>query len=182
MHAAILLGEALKNQYGETSRWDLANGWNNGNDMGLFNIGDEPGVSRWNPRPSFFYMYYLRKTMGDRLLDTKVTAGADVLAYGSSFTSGEKALMLVNKGTYAQTVHVTLQNAKPGNRFYWYTLTGGTDNGEFSGSVFVNGHGPSQPTGGPADYATLKAYSASTQNGINISMAARSVIYLVIEK
>src|SRR5665213_1600607 len=51
MHAAILLGEALKNKYGETSRWDLANGWNNGNDMGLFNIGDQPGIPKWNPRP-----------------------------------------------------------------------------------------------------------------------------------
>ncbi|MGZ3846065.1 MAG: alpha-L-arabinofuranosidase, partial [Flavisolibacter sp.] len=51
MHAAILLNEALKNKYGLTARWDLANGWSNGNDHGLFNIGDEPNVTKWNPRP-----------------------------------------------------------------------------------------------------------------------------------
>jgi hypothetical protein len=31
MHTAILLGEALKHKYGETSRWDLANGWSSRN-------------------------------------------------------------------------------------------------------------------------------------------------------
>ena len=44
MHAAILLGEALSNKYGMTSRWDFANGWAAGNDHGLFNKGDEPGA------------------------------------------------------------------------------------------------------------------------------------------
>src|SRR6185436_12614216 len=29
IHATILLGEAIKNKYGQTSRWDLANGWSN---------------------------------------------------------------------------------------------------------------------------------------------------------
>ena len=61
MHATILLGEAIKNKYGMTSRWDMANGWESGNDHGLFNIGDEPGVSKWNPRPAFYYMYYFQK-------------------------------------------------------------------------------------------------------------------------
>src|SRR5215204_4864468 len=155
MHAAILLGESLKNKYGETSRWDLANGWNNGNDHGLFNIGDELGVSKWNPRPAFYYMYYFQKMIGDRLHNT--TVSGDVLAYGSSFSSGEKGVILVNKNTSAQTVQLTMKNASPGNHFYWYTLTGGTDNGEFSGKVFVNGIGPAEASGGPAtEYTTIK--------------------------
>jgi hypothetical protein len=181
MHAAILLGEAIKNKYGETSRWDLANAWDNGNDHGLFNIGDEPNVSIWNPRPAFYYMYYFQKMIGDRLLRTTTTA--NILAYASSFTSGEKGVILVNRSTDSQIVQVTLQNASVGNRFYWYTLTGGTDNGEFSGKVFVNGKGPDQPSGGPASsYTTLKAYSSSTQNGIKIGMPPRSVVYVVIDK
>src|SRR6185295_12270791 len=98
MHATILLGEALRNKYGLTSRWDLANGWTNGNDHGLFNIGDEPGVPLWNPRPAFYYMYYFQKMIGDRLLNTIVsgTGAVNVLAYASSFTSGEKGVILVN--------------------------------------------------------------------------------------
>ena len=181
MHATILLGEALKNQYGETSRWDLANGWENGNDHGLFNIGDEPGVSKWNPRPTFYYMYYFQKMLGDRLVTTNAYAG-DVLAYGSSFTSGEKGVVLVNKGTGSQVVQVSLNNGKTGNRFYWYLLTGGTDNGEFSRKVFVNGSGPTEASGGPVDYASIKPFSAPTQNGIKLNLPARSVAFVVIDK
>jgi hypothetical protein len=180
MHAAILLGEALKNKYGETSRWDLANGWNNGNDHGLFNIGDEPGANKWNPRPAFYYMYYFQKMLGDRLINSTVMG--DVLAYASSFTSGQKGVILVNKNTSEQDVQITVQNAKVGTRYYWYTLAGGTDNGEFSRKVYVNGNGPSGESGGPAiSYSSIKAYSAVTQNGIKIPMPARSVVYVVIE-
>lgn len=181
MHAAILLGEAIKNKYGQTSRWDLANGWNNGNDHGLFNIGDEPNVSKWNPRPAFYYMYYFQKMIGDRMLPA--TATGNLLAYASSYSSGEKAVILINKGVSAQTVSVSLSNAKAGPRFYWYTLTGGTDNGEFSRKVFVNGHGSSEDSGGPVnEYTTLKPYSASTSGGIKVGLPARSVVYLVVDK
>lgn len=182
MHAAILLGESLKNKYGETSRWDLANGWNDGNDQGLFNNGDEPGAVKWNPRPAFYYMYFFQKSIGDRFVNSTVTGNIDVLSYGSSFTSGEKGVILVNKGTAANNVEVTLKNSLPGKRFYWYMLTGGTDNGEFSAKVSINGEGPAGASGGPADYSTSKANSASTQNGIKIALPARSVAYIIIDK
>lgn len=183
IHAAILLGEALKNNYGETTRWDFANGWSNGNDHGLFNIGDEPGVSKWNPRPAFYYMYYFKKMIGDRLLNTTVIGSTNVLAYGSSFTSGQKGVIVINKENTSRTVNVSLQNATPGARFYWYILTGGTDNGEFSRKVFVNGKGPTETSGGPAaDYASIKPYSGTTQGGIKIALPARSVVYVVIDK
>ena len=183
MHAAILLGESIKNKYGMTSRWDFANGWDNGNDHGLFNIGDEPaGISKWNPRPAFYYMYYFQRLIGDRMLPSTVT-GSSVLAYASSYTSGEKAVILVNKSNTAETATVLLENAKAGSRFYWYTLTGGTDNGDFSRKVFVNGRGPTETSGGPAgEYSTLKAYSAATANGIKIGLPARSVVYVVMDK
>lgn len=183
MAAAILLGEAVKNKYGLTARWDFANGWENGNDHGLFNAGDEPGVSKWNPRPAFYYMYYFQKMMGDRLLATSQTGGVDLLPYASSFSSGEKAVMLVNKGNYSQTASVKLENAKGGSRYYWYTLTGGTDNGEFSRKVFVNSQGSAEISGGPAgSYTSIKPYSASTTGGIKITLPPRSVVYVVIDK
>lgn len=183
MHAAVLLGEAIKNKYGMTSRWDLANGWANGNDHGLFNIGDEPGVSKWNPRPAFYYMYYFEKMMGDRMLSTSFDYGSNVLAYASSFTSAEKGVILVNKNNSTQVVQVGFKNAKAGARYYWYTLTGGNDNGDFSRKVFVNGAGPTEASGGPASsYTSIKPYSAVTSGGIKVSMPARSVVYMVIDK
>lgn len=182
IHAAILLGESLKSKYGMTARWDFANGWSSGNDHGLFNIGDEPGgISKWNPRPAFYYMYYFQKMLGDRILTSNVIG--DVLAYASSFTSGEKGAILVNKTNSAKVTLVTLENAKPGTRYYWYLLTGGTDNGEFSRKVIVNGTNPTEATGGPASsYTSIKAYAAPTAGGIKINLPPRSVAYLVIDK
>ncbi len=183
MHAAIVLGETIKNKYGMTSRWDLANGWENGNDHGLFNIGDEPGVSKWNPRPAFYYMYYFQRMMGDRLLPSSFSYGTDLLAYASSFTSGEKGVILVNTSTNAKLVQVGLDGAKAGSRYWWYTLTGGTDNGTFSRKVFVNGVGATEVSGGPAaEYTSIKPYSAPTGGGIKVAMPARSVVYLAIDK
>ncbi len=189
MHATILLAEAIKNKYGLTSRWDLANGFVDpvthvqGNDHGLFNIGDEPNVAKWNPRPAFYYMYYFQKMIGDRMLSTSMVGGSNVLSYASSFSSGEKGVILVNKGTGAQTALVTMNNAKPGSRYYWYTLTGGNDNGEFSRKVFVNGQGPTELSGGPSNsYTSIKPYSASTSGGIKVSLPGRSVVYVVVDK
>lgn len=183
MHAAIILGETIKNKYGQTSRWDFANGWNNGNDHGLFNNGDEPNVSKWNPRPAFYYMYYFQKMFGDRMLNSTIVGSTDLLSYASSFSSGEKALMLVNKGTSELTAQVSFENTKPGSRYYWYTLTGGTDNGQFSRKLYVNGRGPTELSGGPAsEYSSLKPYSASTTGGVKVAVPARSVVYVVIDK
>src|SRR5664279_5615847 len=182
LHAVILLGEALKNKYGETSRWDFANGWSNGNDHGLFNIGDEPNVPKWNPRPAFYYIYYFQKTLGDRLLSSVVTGNPDILSYASSYSSGQNAVIIVNKGTANQVTQVSIKNAEFGNRFYWYTLTGGSDNGEFSRKVYVNGQGPENESGGPSTYASLNAHAATTANGITITVPARSVIYMMMDK
>lgn len=182
MHAAILLGEAIKNKYGLTARWDLANGWSNGNDHGLFNIGDEPNVVKWNPRPAFYYLYYFQKMIGDRLLSTSTVGSAEILSYASSFSSGEKGVILVNKGTTEQTALIKIANAKTGNRYYWYSLSGGNDNGEFSRKVYVNGQGPTELSGGPSgNYTAIKPYSANTSGGIKVSLPARSVVYVVID-
>jgi hypothetical protein len=182
MHATILLNEALKNKYGLTARWDLANGWSGGNDHGLFNMGDEPNVSKWNPRPAFYYMYYFQKMIGDRMVDASVTGSSYVNAYASSFTSGQKGVVLVNKSTSQQVALVTIKNAAVGSRYYWYALTGGTDNGEFSRKVYVNGQGPTELSGGPADtYTTIKPYSSSTTNGVRILLPAKSIVYAVVD-
>ncbi|TWI95274.1 hypothetical protein JN11_04388 [Mucilaginibacter frigoritolerans] len=183
IHATMVLGELLKNQFGMASRWDLANGWNNGDDMGMFNAGDEPdGVSKWNPRPAFYYMYYFQKYFGDRMVSSSVLGGSgDVLSYASSFTSGEAGVVIVNKGTSSQIVSVSLKNFAPGTRYYYYTFTGGTDNGEFSGKVYINGNGPDGANGGPADYLTLTASSSTMNSGIKVSVPPRSVIFLVAD-
>lgn len=183
MHGVLVVGEALRNKFGMTARWDFANGWSNGDDHGMFNIGDEPdGVPKWNPRPAFYHLYFLQQFLGDRLIGSNVPASSNIEAFASSFSSGEVGTVMVNKSTSAQSVELKVANFRVGARYYWYTLTGGTDNGEFSRKVFVNGEGPSGAAGGPVNYKTIKAYSATSQNGIKITLPARSVVCLVIDK
>jgi hypothetical protein len=182
MHAVMVLGELLKNKYGLASRWDLANGWDNGNDQGMFNNGDEPGGGeRWNPRPVFYYMYYFQKMVGDRSVQASVTGNNNLEAYASTFSSGEAGVVIVNKSTTSINTTLSFKNFKAGSRFYWYTLTGGNEN-IFSRKVMVNGTGPSGISGGPANYIDLKAMSAETTNGIKVTVPAQGVVYVVAEK
>ena len=182
IHAAKTLGAIIKNQFGEASRWDLANGYASGDDQGMFNVGDEPGAPLWNPRPSFYYLYYFQRCFGDRMVyDTLRAANADLTTWSSTFTSGQAGTIIVNSGTVNHIVSVDFQHFPAGKNYYWYVLTGGTDNGNFSGQVYVNGTGPSTATGGPLSYATLKANSAPLNGTIKVTVPALSVVYLVAD-
>jgi hypothetical protein len=181
IHAAIVLGELIKNKYGLSCRWDLANGWGNGNDHGMFSQGDEPGVPKWHPRAPFYYMYYFQQYFGDHMVNASVTGSTSILAYASKFSSGQAGLVVVNKGTTEQTVDVTMQNFGYGDRYYWHSLTGGTDNGEFSLKVFANGTGPTLSSGGPPDLQAVKARSALIGSGVKVTLPARSVQFILIE-
>ncbi|MBN8668269.1 MAG: alpha-L-arabinofuranosidase [Chitinophagales bacterium] len=182
LHAVMVLGESLKNKFGLTARWDLANGWSNGDDHGMFNIGDEPdGVPKWNPRPAFYHMYFFQKYLGDRLVSS-TSSQPDIVSYASSFSSGETGVSLVNKSANPVTVEIVIRNFKKGSRFYYYTLTGGGDNGEFSRKTLVNGTGTSLAAGGPANYKALSPYSAPTSNGIRVTVPARAAVFVVVAK
>ncbi len=98
-HAVVTLAELIKNQFGEASRWDIANGWGNGDDMGMFNIGDEPSAVKWNPRPVFYHLYYFQKYFGDRMVTDNVSGDAGILSYASSFASGQSGIIVVNENT-----------------------------------------------------------------------------------
>lgn len=178
--AVLVTGEAIKNKYGMAARWDLLNGWENGNDHGLFSSGNEPGISKWSPRPSFYYMYYFQKMLGDRLVSATDTP--EIKAYASTYSSGQMNVTLINTSATSTHINVKTKNFRTGNRFYWYTLEGGTDNGEFSRKVLVNGIGPTGDAGGPADYNALAARSALTGNGIKVTVPARGAVILVIDK
>lgn len=182
LHATLVLGELIKNKYGQASRWDLANGWDNGNDHGTFSAGDEPGASKWEPRPSFYHMYYFQQYFGDQMVSAIATGNNDIVTYASTFSSGQAGVIIVNKGTTTQLVKLNFQNFYTGNRYYWYTLTGDTDNGEFSRKVLVNGNGPSGVAGGPSDYVNLKANAATCDNDVRLSIPPRSATFVLVEK
>ena len=185
IHGVMVLGEALKNQISMASRWDLANGWSNGDDMGMFNNssqtnGAEPGAAAWSPRPAYYYYYYFQKYFGDRMVSSTVTGSSDILSYASSFTSGQAGVILVNKGSTEHTVALAISNFLPGTNYYFYLLQGGTD-ATFSRKVMVNGHGPAGASGGPDGFTGIPPASGAQSGGIKITIPAYSVIYLVAD-
>jgi len=180
--AVIVMGETLSNRFGLAARWDLLNGWAGGNDHGLFSAGDEPGIAKWTPRPSFYYLYFLQKMLGDRLVKTSVQGDTSLRAYASTFSSGEANIVIANVSPTARTTVIDMQHFAVGRRYYWYALQGGDDNGEFSRRVFVNGHAPASAAGGPDDYATIPAWSAPADKGIVVTVPAYGAISLTIDK
>ena len=181
MHASLILGELIKNKYEVGVRWDLANGWAEGNDHGLFSFGDEPGVAKYAARPAFYYLYYFQKYFGDVMVEATTTS-SNVVAYASQFTSGEAGIVIVNKNNVDKVVELYLKNFKPGNRYYTYTLTGGSDNGSYSRKVYVNGVTTTTEGGGPENYESIKPKSTIINGNIKINIPKYAVVHLVVEK
>jgi hypothetical protein len=180
MHTALVLGELIKNQYGEATRWDLMNGWGNGDDHGMFASSDEPGVILRTPHAPFFYMYYFQKYFGDQMISSKVTGSSNIVSYASSFSSGQSGIVIVNKGTVPQTISLQMTNFANPKSYYRYVLTGGTDNGNFSRKVYVNGVGPSGDGGGPDNYTAMKAVAIRVNGEIKFVTPPMSVTYLLV--
>lgn len=181
MHAAIVLGELIANRYSLACRWNLANGWSDGNDHGMFSQGDQPGVPKWHARPVYFYQYYFQRYFGDHMVASIVQGNDGVLSYASTFTSGEVSVVVINTTTEAVTAAIDVDGFGYGTRYYYHLLTGGTDNGEFSLKVFVNGEGGTYPAGGPADPDKIKPLATAISGGIRVHLPPHSVQYVLIE-
>lgn len=107
---------------------------------------------------------------------------SNLVAYASQFSSGEAGIVLVNKNNFEQTVEITLKNYKPGNRYYTYTLTGGSDNGNYSRKVYVNGQTTTADGGGPENYETIKPKATQLSGKIKLTLPKYAVSYLLVEK
>lgn len=180
MHASLVVGELIRNKYEMASRWDLANGWSSGNDHGLFSYGDEPGVTKYAPRPAYYYLYYFQRYFGEIMVDA-TSSNNNVTVYASKFSGGEGGIVIVNKSVVGQTLEINLKNFKPGSRYYTYTLTGGSDNGEFSRKVYVNGNTTTAQGGGPENFESIKPKSSLLNGNIKLYLPKYAVIHLIVE-
>jgi hypothetical protein len=181
MQAAMVLGELINTGFGLGNRWDFVNGWSNGDNHGLFADGDPGITARYTPRAPFFYMYYFQKFFGDKMVQSTVSGTGSVICYASKFYSGQSGIVLVNKGTTEQVVNISLNNFNKGERYFYYVLTGGDDNGDFSRKVYVNGKTTTLAGGGPSDYATLKPYGVTLDGDIKLTLPKYSTVYLLVE-
>lgn len=179
MQAVLVTGELIRSGYGAANRWDLANGWDNGNDHGMFSY-NEPGIPDYTPHPAFFHLYYMRRHTGDVLLNSSVTGAPGVVITPTAFSSGQLGASLVNTSKVRKVVRLNLKDYKVGERFYTYTLSG-TEGEDFSRKVFINGTGGTLAAGGPADYETLKANGYVIGEEIKIILPPLSAVYVLVE-
>jgi hypothetical protein len=175
MQATVLFNEFIKNNFGLGARWLLATG-----EDGMFYLGDNSSL-KWQPRPAFYYAYYQQKFTGDHAIAAN-SSNSNILAYASRFASGETGVVIVNKGKTAQVVKIDPLDIGVGNQFYTYSLTGGTDNGDFSYYVSVNGEVATGTQWGPREtLETIPANAFPVDQTIKLDVPARSVQFIMID-
>lgn len=178
MQAVVLACEMIKNNLGMSSRWLIAN-WESD---GMFYKGNNAQIPVWNPRPDFFYFYYLQKFVGDHVVSTSVSPSTDVLAYATTFHSKHAGVVVVNRGNGERIVKLATGGFGVGERFYVYSLTG-IDDSSWPQGVFVNDEGPSSSlTWGPVEgLEQIPAYAYQVGDEIKFVSPARSVQFILIE-
>ncbi len=176
MQAVILICELIKNNYGMAARWLLVTG-----ETGMFYGGSDADYLN-HPHADFYYLTYLQKFYGDHAISA-ASSDADILCYASRYSSGEIAMVVVNKGTIQRVISVNTDSIGTGTKYYIYSFTGGTDNGDFSSNVYINGEGPSSAyQWGPyEELFDIPAYAYPIENEIKFTSPARSVQMILIE-
>ncbi len=146
-----VLGELARTGWAAASMWDVINGYDVNPVLGAGDHGflatQQEGVTDLTPRPSYYPFYFYTRNFGDTLVQTTSSDPA-VVAYGSTWTSGQTGLVLVNEG--ATSKHATLS--------------------------FANGSGPTQPANvWSLTGASLEAQVVSL-NGVGNGLAAGGVL------
>jgi hypothetical protein len=177
MDACLLINEMIKYNVGMACRWLVATG-----ETGMFYNGSDSSIPLWNPRPDFFYLYYLQRFTGDHVISTSVNGSSDVYAYASMFSSGHQGVVVINKGVSSLVIDLNPVNLKVGSKYYIYSLSGG-DNSNYPQTVIVNGFGPSSKVEwGPLDSLThIPASAYQIGNEIKFVSPARSIQFIMIE-
>ncbi len=157
--------------------------WNTGVITGINNKADfyvvhnyfTPFNQNSNASVIFNSALTVPETMMKYITQTIQTIGAIVKTHCIGCT-------LVNTSAASINVEVKMKNFYSGNRYYWYSLKGSNDNGEFSRKVLVNGNGPTGEAGGPISYHTIKALSSVTTNGLKVTIPARGAVFMTVDK
>jgi len=185
MHAVLTLGQLIKEQYGFATRWNLVWRYKDGNTHGLIGADRDnktEGVKPFEPRAPFYYFYYFQKYFGDIMVNSFYTDN-DITSYASLFANNGAGIVLVNKSNYPKYVKINPENYVLGKRYYWYVLTGGNDNGDFSRCVVINGFKTDAAAGGPENYYNIKPYSSTTDsNNVKILLPPYSVLFMLLEE
>ncbi len=176
MQAVVVFNEMIKNNFGLSARWLVAN-WEAD---GLLYIGNNSSIPKWTPRPDYFYLYYLNKFTGDHVVSTSVTGSSDILAYASKFSSGEECVILVNKSKTDKVVKIDPKDFSTADKYFVYSLVG-EEAKDFAQTVMINDEGPGSNEWGPFSVLeTIPAKAYPSADGIKVYVPARSVQYIML--
>jgi len=184
LHAVLGLRGLIQSGHQLACRWNLVWRFLNGKTHGMIGTDRDyvaEGMEPWSPRAPFFYWYYFQKWCGDVAVKSTVDGSQDIVVFGSTYSSGEMGVVVVNKGATNELLDIRLENFAPGDRYYWYTLLGDSRQGPLSRKVEINGRGTSYDAGGPEDYESSQAYSAGIEGGIRIETPAFSAVYILVQ-
>jgi hypothetical protein len=179
MQAVTVFCEMAEHSVGMSTRWLLANWDTDG--MFYYISPSNPSVPLWNPRPDFYYLYYLRQFLGDHMVSSSVTGSSNIIAYASTFSSGNTALVVLNVGSTNQVVNVEPRNIGVGNHFYMYTLTADS-NVTWPQMVVVNGDDGIGTVWGPStDLQNIAAVAYPVGDTVAFNSPPNSVEYVLLD-
>ena len=169
MQAVVCMGELIKNNYGLGARWLLE---------ALF---ETYGTNLNSPLAEFYYLTLLPDFFGDHAITT-TSSNPKITSYASRFISGETGLILVNTGVEDEVVTLRSDTIGVGDKYYIYSFTGGTDNGDFSKNVYINSEGPGTNYWGPYEQLLdINADAYSIDGDMKFVSPGRSVQMIMIE-
>lgn len=175
---AKVLGELCTQGWDAGNFWDVANGWNSAGqgDHGMLAQG-HPGIDEFTPYSAFYAFLLYAKGFGDTLVASS-SSDTEVVAYASTFDSGEIGLVLVNESDQPRQVSITASDATLSGEVQAWILSGEALD---SGRLTLNGVGTTGDYGGP-DPADAPAYATIVANGQSpeITVPAHSVCALVL--
>ena len=182
MFNTLAMGHIIQAGYGLATRWNLVWRYSDGLTHGLFTGNKDDGtegLADFRPRPAFYYLYYFQKFFGDKMVSCQSNNDM-VEAFASSYSDGHSSVILVNKSRISQTVKIQMKNFTPGEKYYWYVLTGGTNDGSFSRKLYINGQND-EAVSGPLNYEEIKAYACPQNGEVLVDLPPLSTVYSLIE-
>ena len=174
---AQVLGELVQNHFGLATIW--VGEWGGGTEA--FNHGiiatDDPRQPAHTPRPGYMPFHFYAKYFGDRMVRS-TTTGNGIHAYASTFSKGQVGLVIVNTTGGEQTIQIKT-NSNKFHRAYWHDMS--ADNLDSGNTKFqVNGKSGTSVGGGPADFASIPAYSASFADDAILKVKKYSAVFMAL--
>jgi hypothetical protein len=85
-------------------------------DFGMFSHHD-PDLPESEPYPSFYHFYFLKKVLGDQMIETTIDNDTiEIISFASSFHKGGVGMVIINPSLAAQKIELKFNGFEPGKR------------------------------------------------------------------